>query len=110
MNQEGSRGPGLRSIARGIRRLLYVVLFMAAEAFGLFLLIEAPDSPGHMERVGGVLMMVLGVAPFLLGPIDELYVLRDREWREDGRAPEQPPDANEQEAVPAEGRKVPRSS
>ena len=105
MNPDDRHGPGLRSIARGMRSVLNVLLFGAAKAFGLFLLVEAPDSPGHVERVGGAIMMVLGVAPLVLGPIRELDVLRDREWPKEGCPLERPPGAGEQEAAPDEGRK-----
>jgi len=101
MNHEAGRDPGLRSIARGMRS----VCFGVAAVVGLLLLIGAPDSPGHMERVGGAILMVLGVAPFLLGPTKAHDVLRGREWPEEGRPPGQPHAPADQEAAADGGRK-----
>jgi hypothetical protein len=71
VDRDVQHGPGLSSIARGMRRLFTVLACVVAEALGLFFLISAPDSPGHVERVGGVLMMLCGLAPLLLGSVEE---------------------------------------
>jgi hypothetical protein len=78
MTKDGQHGPGLRSVARGMRRLFYALLFIGAQSLGLFLLIQAPDSRGHVERVAGVLIMLCAVAPLVLGPIEELDVLAEQ--------------------------------